>query len=835
MIKHFLLAAKLLLRDWHSGELKILLIALLIAVASMTSVGMFTQRINLAMTDQAGQFLGADLVLRSPIEIDVSVIDYAKRLDLKNTKSIHFSSVIVANDEFQLTHVKAVDKNYPLLSHIKISKKQYGEERAVTDGPGKGEVWLAPRVFSILGIELGDSIELGESKLVVTAVLKHDPGQASSFMSIAPRLLMNRHDVEATGIIQPGSRVTYQVGFAGDLSKRKQFEKWLNPRLTTSQKLIGGTEGSQALNSAMVKAEQYLSLASMLSVMLSGIAIAMTANRYGQRHYDQSALMRCMGASQKTVIQIFSMQLILLGAVGSLAGCLIGYLTQEGLVVLLKEFLSPNLPAPGIYPLLTGFISGFVTLAGFSLPALLRLKSVPPLRVLRKDISPLPASALLVYGLAMGSMIGLMWWQSGQLKLTLLVVFGVLVSVVLLFVLSLLLIMICKKLLDYSMARSISGAWKTGLQQIVRHRKENQLQMLAFGLSLMILMIIFLLRTDLISRWQQQLPDMAPNHFVVNIQSYEVEAVKTFFTQHGVQTEGVYPMVRGRVTEINGVSVLDAVPEKSKLDEALKRELNLTWGNKVQENNQLLAGQWWQPGDKAKPYISIEKGLAERLEVTLGDSLSFKIADRTITATITSLRSVQWDSFQPNFYIVFPDGVINTFPVSYISSFYIDKSQKKLLNDLIKKFPTLTVLEIDAIMEQVKSVMEQVTTAVEFVMLFVLLAGMMVLVASMQSSMDDRVQSAVIMRTLGAKKSFLRRSQFAEYSLLGFLSGLLAVSGTEIIAYLLYNRVFNLDFEIHTWLLIIGPLISIILILMISHLYTKKVVQQSPLKVLRYS
>jgi len=835
MIKHFLLAAKLLLRDWHSGELKILLIALLIAVASMTSVGMFTQRINLAMTDQAGQFLGADLVLRSPIEIDVSVIDYAKRLDLKNTKSIHFSSVIVANDEFQLTHVKAVDKNYPLLSHIKISKKQYGEERAVTDGPGKGEVWLAPRVFSILGIELGDSIELGESKLVVTAVLKHDPGQASSFMSIAPRLLMNRHDVEATGIIQPGSRVTYQVGFAGDLSKRKQFEKWLNPRLTTSQKLIGGTEGSQALNSAMVKAEQYLSLASMLSVMLSGIAIAMTANRYGQRHYDQSALMRCMGASQKTVIQIFSMQLILLGAVGSLAGCLIGYLTQEGLVVLLKEFLSPNLPAPGIYPLLTGFISGFVTLAGFSLPALLRLKSVPPLRVLRKDISPLPASALLVYGLAMGSMIGLMWWQSGQLKLTLLVVFGVLVSVVLLFVLSLLLIMICKKLLDYSMARSISGAWKTGLQQIVRHRKENQLQMLAFGLSLMILMIIFLLRTDLISRWQQQLPDMAPNHFVINIQSYEVEAVKTFFTQHGVQTEGVYPMVRGRVTEINGVSVLDAVPEKSKLDEALKRELNLTWGNKVQENNQLLAGQWWQPGDKAKPYISIEKGLAERLEVTLGDSLSFKIADRTITATITSLRSVQWDSFQPNFYIVFPDGVINTFPVSYISSFYIDKSQKKLLNDLIKKFPTLTVLEIDAIMEQVKSVMEQVTTAVEFVMLFVLLAGMMVLVASMQSSMDDRVQSAVIMRTLGAKKSFLRRSQFAEYSLLGFLSGLLAVSGTEIIAYLLYNRVFNLDFEIHTWLLIIGPLISIILILMISHLYTKKVVQQSPLKVLRYS
>ena len=834
MIAHFLLAWRLLKRDWHAGELKILALSLLIAVASITSIGMFTQRIDRAMTDQAGQFLGADLILRSPRPLDEKFIDQAKRDNLNVTKMIGFSSVVVANDTFQLTHVKAVDQYYPLLSQVRITRDLLAEEQSVNYGPSPGEIWLVSRAFNLLGIKVGDHIELGESRLKVTAVLKHDPGRASSFMAIAPRLLMNLQDVDKTGIVQPGSRVTYMAGFSGQLNDRKKFEKWLSPRLSTSQKLIGGSEGSQALNSAMIKAQRYLALASMLSVMLSGIAIAMTANRYGQRHFDQSALMRCMGASQKTVIQIFSLQLIIIGALGSLAGCIVGFATQEALVVVLKEFLSPDLPAPGFYPVLTGFVSGFVTLAGFSLPALLRLKSVPPLRVLRKDITPLPVSSWFVYGVAMSSIILLMWWQSGDLQLTMLVIVGVIFSVLILFVVSILLMIVTRFLLSRT-GSLILGPWKSGLQQIVRHHKENQLQMLAFGLSLMILMTIFLLRTDLLSRWQGQLPDDAPNHFVINIQPYEVDAVNQFFINNKIKSENLYPMVRGRVSEINDVPVLEAVPDKSKLDEALKRELNLSWAVEMQQSSRLLEGRWWRVNDSGKPFISIEKGLAERLGIGIGDTLSFKIADRSIRAEIASLRSVQWDSFQPNFYVIFPVGVIETFPVSYISSFYIDMQDKKLLNQLIAEFPTLTVLEVDAIMDQVKSMVEQVSTAVEYVMLFVLFAGMMVLVASMQSSMDERVHTAVMMRTLGARKSFLLKSQFAEFGMLGLFSGLLAVSGTEMIAYMLYTRVFNLEFELHTGLWLIGPLISMLLILLISRLYTKKVTQQSPLKVLRYN
>ena len=830
MIKHFFLAWRLLLRDWRAGELKILVLALVIAVASMTSIGLFTQRIDRGMTDQAGQFLGADLLFKSPVITDDAIIKHAHKTGLETSKTIGFSSVIVANEKFQLTHIKAVDQYYPLLSQIKIANKLYGEDKPVEHGPAVGEVWLAPRLFSLLDLKLGDEIELGETYLRVSAVLKHDPGQASSFVTIAPHLLMNIQDINKTGIVKPGSRVTYSTGFAGKLKDRRKFEKWITPRLSSSQTLVGGTEGSQAINSAMDKAEQYLSLASMLSVMLSGIAIAMTANRYGQRHFDQSALMRCMGASQKTIIQIFSTQLLILGVLGSLLGCLTGYMAQEGLIILLKEFLDPELPSPGIYPLASGFVSGLVTLTGFSLPALLRLKAVSPLRVLRNDITPLPVSSLFVYGLAVSSMIVLMWWQSGQFLLTLLVVVGVIVTVLMLFILSLLLIYISRLMLAL-----LTGPWKTGLQQIIRNRKENQLQMLAFGLSLMILMIIFLLRTDLISRWQGQLPTDAPNHFVINIQADEVDKVQNFFAKKQIKTEGLYPMVRGRIVKINNKDVFEAVPDKTKLDNALKRDLNLSWAYQLQANNKLIDGQWWSPTDAGKPVISIEKGLARRLQVGLGDSLTFNVADQSITATIKSIRSVQWDSFQPNFFVIFPESVINKFPVSYISSFYIKSSQKKILNNLIKEFPTLTVLEVDAIMQQVKSIMEQVTTAVEYVMLFVLFAGMVVLVAAMQSSMDQRINASVIMRTLGAKKSFLRRSQLSEFSLLGLFSGVLAVSGTEIIAYLLYNKVFDLDFELHLWLWLSGPLISILLILMISWLYMRKVTEQSPVKALRYS
>jgi len=830
MLNEFCLGARLLKSDWTAGELKVLLFALVIAVTSMTSISLFIQRIDSVMLDQSGEFLGANLVIQSPNKISSETISYAHNLHLKSSHSLSFSSVIVANNNFQLSHVKAVDKNYPLLSHIKTSVNLYGNETERNNGPSMGEVWLVPRLFSLLDIKLGDSIELGERRLTVSAVLKHDPGQAFSFMSIAPKLLMNINDIESTGIVQPGSRLTYTVGLTGDASSRKIFEKWLSTRLNNSQQLIGGTEGSEAVNSAMEKGKQYLSLASMLSVMLSGIAIAIAANRYGERHYSQAALMRCMGAQQKNIVRIFSSQLFILGVIACGIGCLLGYASQQIIAILLKDFFYTALPAASLTPLLNGFISGLITLFGFSLPSLLRLKSIPPLKVLRDDLTPLTLSLWFIYGLAVASIVGVMWWQSGELKLTVLVLLGSIACGGALFIISTLLVAISNLMLP-----GLAGPWKIGLQQIIRHKKQNQLQMLALGLSLMILMLIFLIRSDLMLRWQNQLPEQAPNHFIINIQQNEVVAIKSFLQDNNIKTEGVYPMVRGRVIKINGIDIQDTTTDTAKLDQSLKRELNLSWNNSIQDNNQISSGTWWDKNSLGKPYISIEKGLAKRLNVNIGDSITFKIAEQEISASILNIRTVQWDSFQPNFYIIFPDGIINQFPSTYISSFYLSSENKQILNNIIKNFPTITVLEIDDIMDQVKSIMQQVSSTIGYVMLFVLLAGIVVLAAAMQSSMEVRIQSAVIMRTLGAKKSFLQRSHLTEFALLGYLSGLLAVIGTEIISYFLYTQIFGLNFELHFMLWIYGPLFTSILIVLISLFYMRGITRLSPTKVLRYA
>jgi putative ABC transport system permease protein len=433
-----------------------------------------------------------------------------------------------------------------------------------------------------------------------------------------------------------------------------------------------------------------------------------------------------------------------------------------------------------------------------------------------------------VYGVAIGSIITVMWWQSGNLQLTLMVLLGTLVCVLALYIISSLLFRSCQALIPL-----LNGPWKVGLQQLIRHKQRNQLQLLALGLSMMVLMLIFLIRNDLIIRWQQQLPEQAPNHFIINIQSDEVPGIRRFLAEKNVNTEGLFPMVRGRIEKINGVPIKETVADNAQLDNALRRELNLSWNDQLQQNNSLVEGQWWAKDQIGKPYISIEDGLAQRLGVGIGDSITFKIVDEEISASILNIRSVQWDSFQPNFYVIFSPDIINDYPVTYISSFYLPKAEKQTLNDLVRAYPTVTVLEIDDIMNQVKAIMQQVSTTIGYVMLFVLFAGLVVLAAALQSTIDQRMHAATIMRTLGASKAFLSRTQFSEFIILGYLSGLLAVIATESVAYGLYTRVFHLDFELHLSLWLYGPLLSSALIYAISRFYMRKVTRLSPVRILR--
>jgi len=824
----FLLSWKLLKRDWRAGELQVLILALIIAVTSITSIGVFTQRINLAIHEQSGDFLGADLLFSSPKPVSQSIIKKAEELGLQHSNSLLFSSVVVAHDTFQLAHVKSIDDNYPLKGKIKISPTLYGEAIEKKQGPLPGEVWLSSRLFNSLNINIGDNIELGESQLKATAVLIDDPGQTTNFITIAPRLLMHFDDIDKTGIIQPGSRVVYQQLFTGSREQRKIFEQWMKPQINPTQKLIGGKEGSSALYTALNRAEQYLSLAAMLSVMLAGVAIAMAANRYSIRHFDMSALLRCMGIQQSQLINLYTYQILLIGLLASLTGCVMGYFSQQVLIVLLRDILPSQLPPPTLEPFVIGLISGLVTLVGFSLPAILRLKSVPPLRVLRRDMLPMPVSSVFIYMFALLSIVLLMWWQSTNLALTLMVMTGVGLAVLML---GILLLILFKT--SYIFSKRLHGPWRLGLQQLIRHKSNSQLQILSFSLALMVLMIILLIRTDLISRWQASIPAQAPNHFIINIQPGEVDAVRQLLIQHNIETENIFPMVRGRISKINEIPVVELTDDELLLDESLKRELNLSWATQLQTNNEITQGRWWHADDNGKPLISIEQNLAKRLNVELFDTVTFRIVDHEITAQVVSLRSVQWDSFTPNFYILFPSGIINDEPTSYITSFYLPVNNKIFINKMVKDFPGLTVIELDVIINQLKSILTQVTIAIEFVMGFVLLAGITVLLAAIQSTMDERIQNTLILRTLGAKKSYLKRILLAEFVLLGFSAGLVAVLGSELVALAVYTQVLDMQYGLHYWMWLAGPVSGVVLIISAGYLSTRKVIMQPPVKTLQ--
>lgn len=821
------LAWRLLRRDWRAGELRILLFALLIAVSSVTSIHLFTQRVDLAIQEKTGDFLGGDLLLTSPTPFAQAILDLAKSNQMKTSAALLFATVVVVGDRFQLAELKAVDEHYPLRNQIQIEGPAQ-VETALNHGPPAGEVWLEPRLLPILHLNLGDAIEIGEANFRVSAILQKDPGQSTSLINIAPRILMNLQDIDRAKLIQPGSRLTYQLLFAGAADKRANFEGALHPLLNPTQRLLGGKEGSPALNSAITRAEQYFALSTVFSILLAGIAVAMAANRYSERHFDQTALMRCMGATQNQCLMLYAIQLLILGVTAGVAGCLLGYFTQEALVYFLADVVPKELPAANLFPYVTGFATGLLTLAGFSLPALIGLKSIPPLRVLRRDLVAVPVSSMSLYGLTLLGLLMMMWWQSGSLQMTLILMIGIALTV-------LFLQLIANSLFsaNHLLAKKWSGPWRIGVQQLIRFRKYNQLQMLAFGLALMVLLTITLVRTDLVEEWKSQLPDKAPNHFVINIQPDQVIGVQDFFVQHQMLAEGMYPMVRGRVVSINGVAIKEALDAESLNDEALKRELNLSWAANLQANNQLIEGQWWTVHDEGKLLISIERRLAQRLQVKIGDRLGFNVGDQKLEGEIRSVRAVQWDSFQPNFYIIFPPESIKGFPTSYISSFYLDPQNASVIPELVAQYPSLTLIDVEGLLQQVKSILKQVTSAVEFLLLFLLLSALMVLLASIQSSMDHRIQSAVVMRALGAQNNFMRKSQVTEFLLLGLYTGLLAAIGTELIAFGLYHFVFSLPYWPHLWVWVLGPLISVLLIGATGLAATARVLRESPANALR--
>ncbi len=828
-LKNLPLALRLLARDWRAGELRILAAAVVIAVGAVTAIGFFNDRLNRAMTYQSADLLGADLLLRSPEPVPADWFTAAREQNLRPAETLEFASVVVHGDKLQLTSVKAAGPGYPLRGTVRTAPALYAADAKTTEFPAPGTAWVEPRVLQALGLDVGARVEIGNATFHVTRVLTNEPGRAGSFFAFAPRVLIRLDDVPRTGVIQPGSRVTYSYHFTGADADLTRFKAWLKPRLGPGHRLLDVRDENSSIGRALGRAERYLGLTSLLAVLLAGVAIAMAARRYSERHYDVSAMLRCFGATQRDVVALFLPQFLLLGLAASALGCALGFLAQEAIFYLLKELRPAGLPPAGVAPVAFGFLAGLITLTGFAWPPLLRLKHVPPLRVLRRELTPLPPTAWAVYGSAAAAVLLLMWRYTGSPLLTAAVLAGSLAAGAALAVFAAALLVVSRRL-----HRRVGVAWRFGLNNLWRRARTSVGQILAFGLALMAMAVIALLRTDLLSTWQTQLPPDTPNHFAFNILPQDVGAVQNFFATRRIQASALYPMVRGRLTEINGKPVTRAVTKEESDNEAIHRELNLSWADTVPPDNRLVRGMWWDTPASGNR-VSVEEKLAKNLGIELGDELTFSIAGDTLHARVASLRTVQWDSFHPNFYMIFQPGELAAYPATYLTSFHLAPDQKPLLTSLVRAFPSVTVLEMDQVLAQVRTILTQVTAAVELVLSFVLAAGFAVLFAALAANLDERFYEGALLRALGASRRQLRAAHLAEFAVLGVLAGLLAAIGTELIAYVLYTRAFELEYHFKWPVWLIAPLAGGVLIGLVGYFGTRRVVNQSPLTVLRES
>jgi putative ABC transport system permease protein len=815
-------------RDLKSGELSVLLLALTVAVLSLTAVGFFTSRISQGVRAQAAEVLAADLRLESANPIAPSYFSEAQARSLKSARILSFPTAIFSGDVSQLAALNAVTASYPLRGHMRIADAPFGVARTTDRVPGRGEVWIDARIIAQLKVALGTPLKIGAASFRVTQVLDYRPDQGTGFVNLAPAALLNYDDVASTQLIQPGSRVTYSALFAGSAANISAFREYLVSTKSPGERLREVDESSRQLNSAIDRASRFLNLASLASVLLAAVAVAMGARRYASRHIDTVALMKCMGASQGFVLGISLIELTLLAVFAVAIGALLGYLAQEGLAWVLRDLIRTELPAASLAPLPIALVTVLAMLIGFALPPLLQLRSTPPSRVLRKSVSAPPLRYGLSYLLALGALFTILWSLVRDTELVLSVLAGVLG------------VGLALTLAGYGLVRltgrlrgGVGVAWRYGLANVSRRGGDSVVQIVAFGLGLMVLLLLAVVRNDLLADWRHSLPTDAPNNFLINIRPEERQSLQEFLQAHRLGQPQMFPMVRARITAINSRPAESLKFPNESGRGFLEREQNLTWSAALMEDNQLTAGSWWTPADAGRPLVSISSEYQEALQLKLGDKLSFDVAGEPLTVEVASIRKIRWDSFRPNFFLVFPPGLLDGAAGTYMTSVYLTPVQRPALADLVRQFPTISVFDVDAILKQIRDIMDRASLAVQYVFLFTLAAGIVVLLAAVQSTRDERRYESAMLRTLGASRGTVLQGVAAEFSALGFLSGTLAAFGATGVGWVLARRLFSLQYTLDPWVWLIGLFCGTILVGLSGTLATRRVVNTPPIHTLR--
>jgi putative ABC transport system permease protein len=832
------LAWRQLRRDLAAGDIRILLAALVLAVVAVASVGFVTDRAERALAMEANRLLGGDALVRGDAPIAGVVDEAADAPGLRRTQTVELDSMIRvgegADAQLRLGDLRALGEGFPLRGAFRILGED-GVERDAAAIPEPGTLWLSRAGADTLGARIGDRVGIGTGSFRLVALVVQEPDASIDYFNVAPKAFLNHADLASTGLVQEGSRVRYRLVVAGDAAAVERFTATARANLGRGQRIETITDARPEVRSALDRAGRFLGLAALVSVVLAAVAVAMAARRHSERHLSGVAVMRSLGARQRTLVGIHVGELLLLGLIACTIGIAIAFALQWSIAGWLASALNVEIPPASAWPALRGYGVGLVVLLAFGAPPVLALRRVPALRVLRRDLDGSEPSAWLVAIAGFGGLAALLWWQAGSATLALAMLLGIAATLAVLALIAWLLILLVRRVRG-----RLRGALRYGLANVSRRAGTSIAQVSALGLGLMALLLLTFVRTDLLDRWQLSLAQDAPNRFIINVQDDQIDAVRAFVASQGVDEPVLVPMIRARLVEHNGAAVSGAdyagrtgdADRDRESQRRAEREFNLSMADALRDDNRVVAGAFWT-GAPATPELSVEENFAKGLGWSLGDRIAFDIAGQRFEAPITSLRSVDWESFQPNFFVLASPGALSGYPASHITALQVPPERTRFTAELVQRFPNLSVIDIDAVLAQVRNTADQVSTVVQVVFWFSLVAGVLVLLAAVSASQDERLLEGGVMRALGGSRRQLRMAQVSEFAAIGLLAGLVAAIAASILAGVVAVQVFDLPWRPNWMLAVAGGGIGVAVTLLAGLWATRRVLDAPPSATLR--
>lgn len=785
-------------RDFRAGDLRLLVLAVVVAVAAISSVGFLSDRVSRALERDASRMLGADLVVETPGSAPQSWLDKAKQDGLQAVRTWRFPSMVGNSDVgLQLAAIKAVEDGYPLRGEMRTAPDVLSPDEPTKVSPLLGSAWVDPQLLALTGLAVGDNLQVGQANLTISRVITYEPDRGMQFVNVAPRVMIRAEDLESSGLLGPGSRVTHALLVAGDESVAADYRKWLEPQLNQAQQILSVSEGRPEIMRTLDRANEFLTLVVMIAVLIAAVAIALGARRFSQRQQQGIAVMRCFGATQGTITKLLSVEFILVALVGSFIGLLLGWTAQLGLASVMQGLIADELPGVGWQPAAQGIYAGFWLLLAFALPPVQSLRRISAAQILRQEVPAFPLHSVAGYLVAFLGFALLMWWIAGNPKYG----FGLAAGFVLAAITFGLLALMVLKLVDVIRHRLTHRlTLRFALAGLVRRKSSSIAQISALAVGMMAILLLTIVRTDLLDGWQQTLPPDAPNRFLINIQPDQVDPVRQALVSAGLGELSFYPMIRGRVVALNDQSVSVDDFESPRAQRLLQRDFNLSYAPTLEGNGEVVAGRAIDPEALE---VSMETDVALLLGLSIGDQITFEVAGEPVVVTVTSLRKVDWDSMQPNFFALLSPKALIDEPQTFITSLYVPVEKSAVTQTLIKQFPNLTVFDVGAMIAQLQSVLDRVSVAIQALFGFAILAGVVVLAAALSASRDERVRESALLRALGATNQQLSRAQRIELLMIGALAGLMAAAGATLAAWALSVWVFQfaMQWSLTPWIL----------------------------------